>query len=128
MDPITTAVIAAPAGGVASGTAESVTVISYQALKSFLKRKFGKDGEVVKAVNNLEARPDSAGRKETLKEEVLAARADQDPEILEAAWALLDRIGAQAGGEHHIQTATGSYIAQADQSSTATVEVNHAKE
>lgn len=131
MDPITTAIVAAIAAGAASGATEvgkKTIVDAYGALKAFLTKKFGADGDLVDAIDKLEKKPGSAGRKEMLKEEVAAAEADQDPEVLAAAQALLDKIMAQPGGEQHVQTAIGSYIAQADRGGTATVKVNHPKE
>jgi hypothetical protein len=86
-------------------------------------RKFGEQSEVAKAVDGVEARPDSAGRKQTLAEEVAAARAERDPEVRQAAQALLEQLQAHPGGERHIQQATCSYIAQADRASTASVNV-----
>ena len=77
-----------------------------------------------KAVEGVEAKPDSAGRKATLEEEVASAKADQDAELLKAAQALLEKLNAQPGGAQIIQQATGSYIAQASGGSTATVNVN----
>ena len=127
MDPITTAIVAALAAGVASGAGEvgqKVIVDAYSALKAALKSKFGVDSDLVEAVDQLEKKPDSAGRQETLKEEVTAAKADQAPEILKAAQDLLDLIKAQPGGEQHVQTAIGSYIAQADRGGAASVSVN----
>jgi hypothetical protein len=131
MDPITTAIVAALAAGVAGGATEvgkKVVVDAYVTLKTALKNKFGGDGDLVDAVDKLEKKPDSGGRKEVLQEEVAAAKADQDPEILKAAQDLIDQIKAQPGGEQHIQTAIGNYIAQADRGGTATVSVNQPKE
>jgi hypothetical protein len=78
----------------------------------------------VKAIDDLEARPDSEGRRQTLEEEVGEVQADDDPQIRQAAEELLARIKAQPGGERHIQQATGKYIAQADRHSTAQVNVD----
>lgn len=131
MDPVTTAIVAALATGVASGMTkfgESVIVDAYEALKTALKQKFGVDSNLAEAVNNLENKPDSAGRKETLREEVISAKADQDPDVLKAAQALLDQLKAQPDGEQHIQTAIGNYIAQADRGGVATVSVNQPQE
>jgi len=82
---------------------------------------------VVKAVEGVEAKPDSAGRKETLREEVAASKADQDEEILTAARQLLDHVTALPDGGQHIQQASGKNIAQADRGSTATVTLNEPK-
>lgn len=128
MEPITTAaIVAALAAGIvksAGSVGEKVLVDSYAALKGLLQRKFGRESKLVKAVDDLEAKPDSDGRKLTLKEEVGEAKADEDPEIRQAAQALLDQLQAQPGGQQHIQHAMGSYIAQADRQSTAQVHVN----
>ncbi len=130
MDPISTAILAAIAAGAVAGATkvgEQAIVDAYTGLKELLKRKFGAKSEVVKAVKALEAKPDSAARKGVVNEEVAAAKADQDPELLQAAQALLDRIGAKPGGMQVIQQATGSYIAQASGGSSASVNVNTPK-
>jgi len=127
MDPVTTAIAAALAAG-AGKVAEKAIVDAYDGLKAILKRKFGEQGDLAEAIKELEAKPESDGRKTTLREEVVNAKADQDPDVLKAALALLDQIKAHPGGEQHIQTAIGSYIAQADRSGTASVKVNQPKE
>lgn len=127
MDPITAAIIAALSAGAISGltdTGKKVITDAYDALKALLVKKFGSQSEVVQSVTHLEAKPESPSRQGTLKEEVAAAHADQDPDLLRAADLLLKQIQAQSGGEQHIQKAIGSYIAQADRQSTATVNVN----
>jgi hypothetical protein len=132
MEPITfTAIVAALSAGIATGVGkvgESALVDAYQGLKTALKRKFGDQSEVVEAVDMLEKRPDSEGRQVTRKEEVERANVDEDPDVKQAAKELLDRLKAEPGGEQHIQSAMGSYIAQADHSSTAEVRVNQPKE
>jgi hypothetical protein len=131
MDPVTTAILAALAAGAVSGITEvgkNTFIDAYNALKSLLKKKFGNESEVVKSIEGLEAKPDSTARKELLKEEVEAAKADQDSEILQAAQILLDQIKAHPSGEQHIQTASGSYIAQSDRGSTSTVNVSYPKD
>jgi hypothetical protein len=131
LDPISLAIVAALSAGVATGAGkvvENALVDAYQGLKAALKRRFGDNSEVVEAVDKLEQKPDSEGRKTTLQEEVEAVEADQDPEIRRAAQQLLEQLKAQPGGEQHIQHAVGSYIAQADRSSTATVNVDRSRE
>jgi hypothetical protein len=131
MDPITAAIVAALSLGVTSGlteTSKKAIGEAYDALKGLLKKKFGHASTVVQTVEGLETKPDSKGRQVTLQEEVAAAHADQDPDILKAARALLDQLRAQPGGEQHIQQAIGSYIAQADRGSTASVNIDHPKE
>jgi hypothetical protein len=127
MDPVTTAIVAALAAGAASGVTEAgrkAIADAYEALKTLLKKKFGHASEMVKSVESLETRSDSTARKSLLQEEITTAKADKDPDILQAAQALLDEISAQPGGVQHIQSATGSYIAQADRGSTASVNFN----
>jgi hypothetical protein len=131
MDPVTTAIVAALAAGVASGAPKVVAQAigdAYNGLKAVLKKKFGENSDMVKAADNLEAKPEGVGRKDQLAEAVKEVKADQDPEILKAAQAVLDQIKAQPGGEQHIQNAIGSYIAQADRGGTAQVHVNQPKE
>lgn len=92
MDPVSAAIIAGLAAGVAGGATEvgkNVMVDAYSALKAALKQKFGVDSDLADAVENLEKKPDSAGRQETLKEEVEATRAANDAELKQLAQALL---------------------------------------
>jgi hypothetical protein len=131
MDPITIAIVGALTAGAISGLTDAgkkVITDAYDGLKALLKKKFGSQSEVVKSVENLEAKPESLSRQGTLKEEVQAVKADQDPDLLQTAQAVLDQIKAQPGGEQHIQNAIGSYIAQADHFSTATVNINRPPE
>ncbi len=126
MEPVTTIVLSALVAGAAAGVSEAgkkLVVDGYEALKAALRAKFGADSELAGAVAGLEKHPDSDGRKQTLHEEIVAAKADADPELVELARALLDRIESQPGGAQHIQNAVGNYIAQADRGSTATVTV-----
>ena len=88
MDPITTALFAAIAAGAISGATkvgEQVIVDAYAKLKELLWKKFGAKSKVVKAVKELEANPKSAARKEVVKEEVTAVKADQDKELLQVS-------------------------------------------
>jgi hypothetical protein len=131
VDPVTTALVAALAAGVTSGAADigkKAIVDAYVALKSLLKTRFGTASQVVKAVEDLEGTPDSKGRQGTLQEEVSKAHADQDPELQQAAQQLLTQLRSLPGGEQHIQQAIGSYIAQADRGSNASVNINRTKE
>jgi len=128
MDPVTfTAIVAAISAGLGTGVSkvgESALVDTYQGLKAMLQRKFANNSEVVEAVDKLEKKPDSEWPKGMLKEELEEARVDQDPEVRQAAQELFDQLKTQPGGEQHIQTAIGSYIAQADRGSTAEVNIN----
>jgi isoaspartyl peptidase/L-asparaginase-like protein (Ntn-hydrolase superfamily) len=73
MDPITIAIIAAATAGVAGGAgkvAEESVVDAYNALKELLKRKLGAESKVVKAVEEVEANPESKSRPATLLREL----------------------------------------------------------
>jgi hypothetical protein len=101
MDPITTAIVTA----IATNLGQGVVKDAYEALKSAIKQKFGRDSEVVSAVDGLEKKPDSAGRKATLEEEVKNAKVSEDSEILQLAQELLKKINSE-------QTGTSNYSNQ----------------
>lgn len=128
MDPVTLAIVSAVTVGMVAGTTEvgkQAIIDAYGTLKALLKKKFGDESQIVKAVNEVEADPESKGRKITLEEKVAATKANEDSDILKAAQALLDHLKAQPGGEQRIQMiAQGSYIAQASHGGTASVNVN----
>jgi hypothetical protein len=128
MEPVTTAILAAAAGGAAAGlkdTAKTAIGDAYAALKALLKRKFGSESKVVEAVEKLESDPESAGWKETVSKEAAKAGANQDQDLIAAAGVALAKLKElPAEQQQHIQTAIGNYIAQADRGGTATVTVN----
>ncbi|QTA85295.1 hypothetical protein [Desulfonema magnum] len=73
---------------------ETAVKDAYDALTTLIQKKFGEKSELAKAIENLENRPDSAGRKELLNEEIVAAKAHQDREITNAAESLIEKIKA----------------------------------
>jgi hypothetical protein len=102
MDPITTAILAALGAGVVSGlteTGKTAVADAYGRLKDVLAKKFGASSEVMKAVNQLESKPTSGGRKETLIEEVAAVQAEQDREIVAQALHVLTLVQPQQVGQ-----------------------------
>jgi hypothetical protein len=98
MDQITTAVLAA-----LGQLAEPAVKDAYEAVKALLVRKFGKPSDVVKAVEALEAKPDSAGRRATLTEEMASSGAARDGELLQLAQALLEKARSTQGGTHTVR-------------------------
>src|SRR3954454_19375446 len=95
MDSVTTAIIAALTAGVASGGPKLVKKAisdAYGEIKSLLKQKFGYKSEVLRAVRFLEAKPHSEGRRITLQEEIAAAQAHQDPDLVKAAQMLVWQV------------------------------------
>jgi hypothetical protein len=105
MEPISTAILA----GLAK-LAEPAIKDAYDGLKTIIVRKFGANHEVVKAVENIEKRPQSIGRRETLKEEIVSSGASEDAEIVMVARSLLEQMQRQPGGQEVIhQIVTGNY-------------------
>ena len=126
MDPITAAIVAAISAGAIGGLTEvSKTALTdaYAKLKALLVKKFGHESEVVQAVEQVEAKPASDARKALLAEEVTAVKADQDRDVLALAQAVQQVLASSTEHGGHSQTATGSYIAQADRGSTASVHI-----
>ena len=131
MDPITAALVAALSAGAISGLTEASKAAiteAYSTLKALLTKKFGGESDVLHAIDQVESKPDSAGRKATLQEEIAATKADQDPDVLHAAQTLLHVLQASPEGGQHLQTATGNYIAQADRGSNASVNIGRQTE
>jgi hypothetical protein len=124
VDVIMSAIGAAVSAGAATGATEAgkkAIVDAYDGLKSLIKNRFGSNSEAAVALDKLEAKPDSEGRKQMLSEELESAGAASDPELVSAARTLTALIHALPTGEKHIQIAHGRGIAQADRGSTATV-------
>ena len=128
MEPVTMAILAAIAAGATAGvtdTAKKAIGDAYAGLKTLLKHKLGGDSKIVEAVEKLESDPESAGWKETVGKEAARAGANQDQALIAAAKAVLAKLKELPEAEQqHIQSAIGSYIAQADRGGTAKVYVN----
>lgn len=127
MDPVTAAIVAAAAAGAAKVATEVVPDL-YRGLKALIKSKVGEQNAVSKALDEVEADPESAGQKIVLEEKVKKAGVDKDADVVAAAKKLLEQLEAQPGGARIVQTATGNYSAQAADHSTASVNVNVPKE
>jgi hypothetical protein len=94
MDPITLAITAA-----LGNLGQNVIQDAYNALKAALQHKFGVDSDLVEAVDKLERKPDSQARQAVLQEEVETAKANQDPELVKVAEALLEKLKDLSGGQ-----------------------------
>ena len=97
MDPITTAIVAALAN-----LSKDAIKDGYSALKVALQKKFGDKSDLVDAVDKLEKKPDSEGRKAILQEEFEIAKVNDDPDVMRLAQDLLDKIKEQPGGQQTI--------------------------
>ncbi|NJM73323.1 MAG: hypothetical protein HC862_26145 [Scytonema sp. RU_4_4] len=118
MDPITTAIVAAVAN-----LSKDVIKDSYNALKTALKKKFSTQSDLINAVDGLEKKPDSSGRQATLQEEVEIAKVNDDPELVQLAQDLLDKLKEQPGGQQVINQ-TISNVKYAATSGTGTASIS----
>src|SRR6476469_354838 len=85
MDTLTTSIVAAITAGAVRGTtdiAKKSIADGYDAIKGLIKKKFGGNSQVLDAMDKLQLKPDSAGRRETLAEEIKEIKADEVPELL----------------------------------------------
>ena len=85
-------IVTAVATGAALGlkpTAEQAVKDGYAALKRLLIDRYGDQGDVTDAVENVEAKPDSEGRQVVLEEELESTDAPGDKELLRQAQDLL---------------------------------------
>ena len=101
MDPVATAIIAALSAGAIGGLTEaSKTAITeaYTSLTSLLHKKFGAKSEVVQAIAQLEAKPESVSRQGMLQEELLTVNAEHDQELQAAAQHILTLVQPQQAG------------------------------
>ena len=122
MDPITTAIVAAIAA-----VGSSAIKDSYSALKALLKKKFGEKSDLIEAINKLETKPQSEARKATVQEEIEAAQANDDLEIVQLAQSLLQKLKEHPEGQEVI-TQTISHVKYAATSGTGTASISNINE
>lgn len=92
MDPVTAAILAAIATGLTRGVTkigENVVADAYNALKSMLRRKFGNDKKLNRAIKNLEDQPNSKIYRQALEENFASKQVEHDTELLRLAEKLL---------------------------------------
>ena len=94
MDPITIIATALVAGAAASAKDVAVQAVKdgYAGLKALLIRKFGDKADVAASIEQVEKKPESESRQGTLKEELAAAEAGKDEELVKQAQVLLDLL------------------------------------
>lgn len=114
MDAISTSIMAAlatQAAGSELGTfGNAATIKAYKALKDAIYQKYGADSDVVDAIESLEQKPTSAGRKQVLKEEIALAQANEDGELIGLANTLLDKISATLDDEDQFTPETVPHL------------------
>lgn len=93
MEPITAIVTALVLGAAAAlkPVAEQAVKDSYAALKALITRKYAQV-----PLNQLEANPSSKSRRGVVEEDLAAAQADHDPEVLQHTHALLEALQREA--------------------------------
>jgi len=97
MDPLAMIVTALAAGAAATAKDVAGQAIrdGYAGLKALLIRKFGSQADVEDALQSVEQKPDSEPRQDVLKEELAAAKADQDTELVKQAQTFLELLKKQ---------------------------------
>ena len=115
MDPITLAFLAALCAGAAEGIAGSTVGEAYKALRARLSSKAGADSTALERVEQLEHESTDIERARELSAELGRAGVCEDADLLGLAEQVMNALGPSS------QSAVGSYIAQADHRSTASV-------
>ena len=122
MDAITAAIVVALAN-----LSKDVIKDSYNALKSAISQKFGSKSDVVDAIDRLEKKPDSEGRKATVSEEVELAKVNEEPEIVRLAQDLLEQLKDTPEGQQVI-TQNVSQVKYAATSATGKASIGNITE
>jgi hypothetical protein len=120
MDPITVIVTAIATGAIVGmqDTTEQIIKDAYAGLKHLILKKYSDQADVKDALKKVEARPDSEGRKLTLREELEAVDAGQDQELVQAARDFLAAAqpeSAQGGQQTVTITGDGNQVNQVNQ-------------
>jgi hypothetical protein len=96
MDPLSLIVAALTAGvaAAAKDTAGAAIKDSYQVLKGLIQQKLAVSAAATVVLEEHEKDPDTYNA--PMKKKLAEAAIDQDPAILQAAWALMEQAGAQS--------------------------------
>lgn len=121
MDALTiiTTALALGAGAGAKAAVEQAVKDTYAALKSLVLGKFGSKGDTAKALESVEAKPDSEARKAVLKEALDEAGAARDQEVADKAAELLMLVEGRSPG------ATGGLVGQINAAGGTVVVAHH---
>jgi len=97
MEPITAAILA-----VLPGLASDAVKGAYEGLKAVIRRKWGEDAPIAKAITALEQDPQSKAQAGVLEEKVVAVKAAEDPEVAKALRQLLEQMKAHGVGREAV--------------------------
>jgi hypothetical protein len=109
VDPITAAVVAAATFIGPEAAKEGVKAVvkdAYDALKSVIRRKWGRDSAVAQSVAAVEKKPYSKGLADDLADEVANAGVEKDAEVLQALKALTEALAKTAAEKGPTKTVT----------------------
>ena len=99
MDPITTAILAV-LGTIGSEAVKSGVKDAYENLKAVIRRKWGENAPISKAITAIEEDPESKAQAAVLEEKVAAVEATADAEVTQALHELVEQLKANGiGGE-----------------------------
>lgn len=117
MDPVALLVAALAAGATAAAKDLSTQAVKdgYAKLKTLIVDKFGHKADVGTALAQVEQKPDSENRKGVLREELQAAGAEKDDELLKQAQLLLELLekhGIKTGVSYSASNTGSGAIAQ----------------
>ena len=99
MDPITTAILAV-LGTIGSEAVKSGVKDAYENLKAVIRRKWGENAPISKAITAIEEDPQSKAQAAVLEEKVAAVKATADAEIAQALHELVEQMKTHGvGGE-----------------------------
>ena len=102
MDPISAAILAV-APTLASDVVTSVVKDAYAGVKELIRRKWGENGALDQAMTAVEQKPDSKGKAAVLEEEVAAAGAGKDADLLAAVQKLIEAMKQEGLGGKAIE-------------------------
>ena len=126
MDPVSLALLTALGAGVTSGltdTAKDAIVAGYTTLKERLLARFGQSHpDLEYALITVEAKPSSQARQGVLVEELTAARASDDPELVALASTLLQQLQHTPHGSQVLQHVEHSAISQYGNATTYNIQ------
>ena len=76
----------------ATDTVKSAVKDAYEGLKEVIRRKWGDTGPVTRAITALEEDPKSKAQAVVLEEKIVAAKANEDAEVVQALHRLVEQL------------------------------------